>query len=74
VTVTTGDRSIQRTLVSGRSYLSSSEPELLIGLGDATRVDRVSIRWPSGTEEERADLPVNQVVQWTEGASAAPGS
>ena len=32
----------------GGSYLSSSDPRVHFGLGDATRIDRLEIRWPSG--------------------------
>jgi hypothetical protein len=73
VIATAGDRSIHRMLVSGRSYLSASEPALLIGLGDATRIDRLAIRWASGVEEERLDVPVNETLRLVEGA-ASPSS
>jgi ASPIC and UnbV len=34
--------------VGGGSFLSASDRRLHSGLGDATRVDRVEVRWPSG--------------------------
>src|SRR5256885_8562294 len=33
---------------SGASYLSQSDMRIHFGLGDASRIDRVEIRWPSG--------------------------
>ena len=30
------------------SYLSSNDPRILIGLGTATKVNKVEIKWPSG--------------------------
>ena len=47
-----------RQVVGGASYASSNDPRLLFGLGDATHVDRVAVRWPNGR------------VQWTQGAEA----
>jgi len=38
-------------LVGGGSYLSASERRLLIGLGTAETVDRVTVRWPSGVRQ-----------------------
>src|SRR6185436_9709640 len=38
-----GTRSWTRNLVSGRSYLSASEPVLTLGLGDVEHLDRLEI-------------------------------
>lgn len=40
-------------LASGRSYLSTSEPLLHLGLGER-KVDRLELRWPSGERQVRA--------------------
>ena len=42
------------------SYLSASDPRLLFGLGDSSRVDRIVIRWPSGTVDEIEAEAANQ--------------
>ena len=34
---------------SGGSYLSQSDTRVHFGLGSATKIDAVEIRWPSGT-------------------------
>jgi enediyne biosynthesis protein E4 len=49
------------------SYLSASDPRLLFGLGNAARVDRIVVRWPSGTIEEIKDEPADQVLVVQEG-------
>jgi len=36
---------------SGGSYLSQSDAHVHFGLGSATKIDSVEIRWPSGTIE-----------------------
>ena len=38
------------------------------GLGDDTKVDRLTIRWPSGLVQELTDMPADQHVLITEGA------
>ncbi len=50
------------------SYLSVSDARLHFGLGSATRVDRVVIRWPSGLVENLASLPVDRETVIREGA------
>src|SRR6267378_4016789 len=47
------------------SYLSGSDARLHFGLGSATRVDQVVIRWPSGVVEKLTSLPVDRgTVIW----------
>ncbi len=46
---------------SGTSYLSQGDPRLHFGLGQAGRVDEVTIRWPSGIIQKLKDVKVNQI-------------
>jgi enediyne biosynthesis protein E4 len=62
-----GERRLLRTIDGGGSYLSSSDPRVHFGLGEATSVDRIEVRWPSGKVEGRTNLPVNTTVSWIEG-------
>jgi len=60
--VTTGDR-IRRFFISGaRGYLSQSELAVTVGLGHATGVDRVVVRWPGqrGGRQEWIGLSINR--------------
>jgi hypothetical protein len=43
------------------SYLSSNDIRLHLGLGEARTVQRLELRWPSGTTQVLKDLPVNQI-------------
>jgi len=52
---------------SGGSYLSQSDLRLHFGLGGAARVDRVSVRWPSGTVDRISGIPANRHVILEEG-------
>jgi len=54
---------------AGSSYLSSHDPRLHFGLGDAARVDLVEVHWPSGRVQKRTDLDPNQEVVFREAGS-----
>ncbi|HKA08086.1 MAG TPA: CRTAC1 family protein [Gemmataceae bacterium] len=43
-------------VVGGGSYLSANDRRVLLGLGDANKVDRLTVRWPSGDTQEFHDL------------------
>jgi len=45
-----------REVKAGDSYLSSSDPRVHFGLGTATSIHRVVIRWPSGIVQEVRDV------------------
>ena len=51
-----------REFHAGGSYLSSEDPRVLFGLGDATVVRTLVIRYPDGTRTRLVDVAVNQVV------------
>jgi len=52
---------------SGGSYLSHNDSRAHFGLGDAARVDRVEITWPSGRVETIAGLAVDRFYLAQEG-------
>ncbi|MGW8316100.1 MAG: CRTAC1 family protein [Bacteroidales bacterium] len=51
---------------STTGYLSQNDHRLHFGLGDATLVNRVQIKWPSGHIQELEGLEANQIVTVTE--------
>ena len=55
-----GDRRLMREVRAGGSYLSHSDNALVFGLGDATQVDELEIRWPDGSRLETGPLPAGQ--------------
>jgi hypothetical protein len=62
VTVEAGGRTLVRELVAGAGYASHSDTELVIGLGAATRVDALTIRWPGGGLSEHGPWEVDRRV------------
>jgi enediyne biosynthesis protein E4 len=53
----------------GGSYLSSHDMREVLGLGAATRVDWVEVKWPlpSGRVERLTDLPIDRYITIVEG-------
>ncbi len=58
-----------RLKTNGGSYLSSHDSREVIGLGKATKLDWLEIKWPapSGKVERFTDMPVDRYVTITEG-------
>jgi hypothetical protein len=46
-----GASTLWRRIHSDGSYLSASDPRLVIGLGDASEIDALFVHWPDGSEE-----------------------
>ena len=67
VTVESGGRSRVQQLVGGDGYLVSNQRQLVFGLGPETSVDRLTIRWPSGTTQQFEQVTSNQEVVLVEG-------
>jgi hypothetical protein len=59
-------------VAGGGSYLSASDRRLSLGLGpDATKLDKVVVRWPSGRTQEYRDLAARAFWRLREGVEAA---
>jgi len=54
-------------VLSGGSYLSTSDPRLHFGLGPATKVDAIEVHWPSGKVEMFTVQDVDRIVTLAEG-------
>ncbi len=55
---------------NGGSYLSSHDPREILGVGSATKIDSIEIRWPapSGKTQRLTDLPLDRYITVTEKA------
>ena len=56
-----------RLKTSGGSYLSSHDPREILGIGSATKIDSIEIRWPSGKVDKLTNPPLNVYVRVVEG-------
>jgi hypothetical protein len=74
VKLTAGGMTQTADVRSGGSYLSQSDLRIHFGLGTATKIDRVEIRWPSGTTEVLHDLPADQFHSLLESKGVVPAS
>ena len=58
---TSGGRQV-REINNVASYLSGNDSRLHVGLGAATTVQRIEVRWPSGVKQVLKEVAVNQIL------------
>jgi hypothetical protein len=73
-------RAVRGTLVQvdevrgGGSYISQNDLRVHFGLGEAARVDRVEVRWPSGLDESWPDVAADRILELVEGTGTPSGT
>ena len=67
VYLTAGDIRQRGDVLSGGSYLSSNDLRVHFGLGDATSIESLEIRWPSGSVEHPTLHGLDRIYSITEG-------
>jgi hypothetical protein len=70
VFVTAGDMRQRLDAVSGGGYASQNDSRLHAGLGAATKVDKLEVRWPGGATEMVNVAGVDRVLTVSEGKGA----
>jgi hypothetical protein len=76
VTLQAGGRRQVSERIGGSSFLSAQDHRLHFGLGDATGVESVEVRWPSGRVDRHEGLKADRAYHLREGragASPLPG-
>jgi hypothetical protein len=63
LTIALGSRTIRRDVRTGYSYLAANDPRVHVGLGDLTRVDSITVRWPDGTRERFGPFDANRIAE-----------
>ena len=71
VTIDVGGRRQTQWLNAGDGFHASNERQLTFGIGRATRVDRMTVSWPSGLVQDFSDLPADQEFILVEGSAGA---
>ena len=66
ITAQTAGSSQIRLISGGSSSMGQNMMAAHFGLGEASEVDSLTIRWPGGRVQTLTDVPVNQVLQVTE--------
>ena len=72
VEVNVSGRTIHRQRKGGGGVESAHDPRLLIGVGSADEVDRLTIRWPAGATTIREHLRTNQSYRIVEPRCGSP--
>jgi enediyne biosynthesis protein E4 len=65
-----GSQKIVRELYPANSFKSQAPAHVHFGLGVATRIDRLTVSWPSGLKQEFRDVTVDRHLRITEGGSS----
>ncbi len=68
VSLTAGGMTQTDAVLSQSSYISSNDRRLHFGLGAADRVDRFTVRWPSGEVEQFPGVAAGGLVLLIEGS------
>jgi len=71
LTVKVGKRVLVDEVRSGSSYDSNSDMRVHFGLGTSTKIDFLTIRWPSGLTEHWDGLAADSIHQIKEGSGEA---
>ncbi|MDA1053387.1 MAG: FG-GAP-like repeat-containing protein [Planctomycetota bacterium] len=69
VTADAGGSVFLHQLTAGDGYLASNQRIVVLGLAASTSIDRLRVRWPSGREQEFADVQADGEVVIIEGQS-----
>ena len=63
LTATAGGRTLVRACQSAGSYLSASDKRVHFGLGTATKVGKLTVRWPNGKVTTLTDVAADRYVE-----------
>jgi hypothetical protein len=72
VKVTAGGMTQTDEVHSGGSYLSQNDLRLHFGLGSATKIDSIEVRWPSGVVDKTGSLEADRSYSILEGTGVVP--
>ena len=67
ITWEAGGKKFRRLKTAGGSYLSSHDPREILGIGAATKLDSVEIKWPSGRVDRITNPPLRKYMKVVEG-------
>lgn len=62
----TGGRKIVRQIKGGCGLMSTHDLRLTVGLGEVSKIDTVTVHWPSGKVTTKKDVAVDVELHLTE--------
>lgn len=62
-----GSLRLMRHAAAGSGYASQNSGKLYFGLGEESKIDTLTVRWPAGTVDEFHDIAARQFVRIVEG-------
>lgn len=68
ITWEVGGVKYRRLKTAGGSYLSSHDPREVLGIGKATKIDSIEIKWPSGRVDKITNPPIRKYMKIVEGS------
>lgn len=69
-----GGKTLRREQRAGEGFAAQNSATMMIGVGTASKVDRLRVRWPSGLSQELRDVEVGQLVTVYEVPEQSPSS
>ncbi len=69
ITWEVGGVKYKRLKTAGGSYLSSHDPREVLGVGAATKIDSIEIKWPSGRVDKVTNPPLRKYMKIVEGGA-----
>ena len=74
VTLSAADGTQVQEVRGGGSYFSQNDLRVHFGLGAASRIEHLVVRWPDGADEQWKDVPIDRIVTLTEGTGSKDSS
>lgn len=69
ITAHCGDRKIVRDLFPTNGFMGLGPAVAWVGVGEAEKIDKLTVRWPTGEVQELGEVTVNQSIRITEGSA-----
>jgi len=73
VTIFSGGRKQVRVIQANSGFVSQSPAEAWFGLGKSTKVNRLEVEWPTGSQQTVESPAINRKIVVTEKANQEPG-
>ena len=72
VEIKRGASTLWRRVRADGSYLSANDPRIIVGLGDVTQIDSLTVHWPDGKSERFTVPALWQYTTLVQGTGLGP--